>query len=63
MGEDHISINKIRLLTICLFAALIISGIVTTMGLIIPGAADHFDVEVTSMASQFTWFTGGVFLG
>ncbi len=63
MGEHHISINKIRLLTICLFAALIISGVVTTMGLIIPGAADHFDVEVTSMASQFTWFTGGVFLG
>jgi MFS transporter, TsgA protein len=33
------------------------------MGLIIPGAAEQFGVEVTSMASQFTWFTGGVFLG
>ncbi len=35
----------------------------TTLGLIIPGAAEHFGVEVTSMASQFTWFTGGVFVG
>jgi len=33
------------------------------MGLIIPSAAAHFDVEVTAMASQFTWFTGGVFFG
>ena len=48
---------------ICLFAPLIISGVVTTMGLVMPGAAEHFDVMVTSMASQFTWFTGGVFAG
>lgn len=33
------------------------------MGLIIPSAASHFDVEVTAMASQFTWFTGAVFVG
>ena len=33
------------------------------MGLIIPSAAAHFDVEVTTMASQFTWFTGAVFVG
>ncbi len=33
------------------------------MGLLIPGAAQQFDVDVTSMASQFTWFTGGVFVG
>ena len=33
------------------------------MGLIIPSAATHFDVEVTTMASQFTWFTGAVFVG
>ena len=33
------------------------------MGLIIPSAAAHFDVEVTAMASQFTWFTGAVFVG
>ncbi len=33
------------------------------MGLITPSAAEHFGVEVTAMASQFTWFTGGVFGG
>ncbi len=33
------------------------------MGLIIPSAAKHFDVEITAMASQFTWFTGAVFVG
>ena len=33
------------------------------MGLIIPSAATHFDVEITAMASQFTWFTGAVFVG
>ena len=55
--------NKIKLLVICLLATLIISGVVTTMGLITPIAADHFHVDVTSMAAQFTWFTGGVFAG
>ncbi len=33
------------------------------MGLITPIAAGHFHVDVTSMATQFTWFTGGVFAG
>lgn len=33
------------------------------MGLIIPRAAAHFDVTAVSMASRFTWFTGGVFVG
>ena len=33
------------------------------MGLIVPEAARSFSVEVTSMAAQFTWFTGGVFVG
>ncbi len=33
------------------------------MGLIIPGAARYFGVEVTAMAAQFTWLTGGVFAG
>jgi TsgA-like MFS transporter len=36
---------------------------VTTLGLIIPSAATYFGVEVTAMATQFTWFTGAVFVG
>ncbi|MGI9289012.1 MAG: MFS transporter [Pseudomonadales bacterium] len=44
-------------------ATFVISGFVTTMGLIIPRAAEHFGVDAVSMSSQFTWFTGGVFAG
>jgi len=33
------------------------------MGLVITGAAERFGVEITSMAAQFTWFTGGIFAG
>jgi fucose permease len=33
------------------------------MGLITPAAAEFFGVDVTSMAAQFTWLTGGVFAG
>ena len=62
-GNITITLNRTQLLAICLLATFIISGLVTTMGLIIPSAATHFDVEVTTMASQFTWFTGAVFVG
>jgi len=33
------------------------------MGLIIPSAATYYSVEITTMATQFTWFTGAVFVG
>jgi len=48
---------------ICLLATFLISGMVTTLGLIIPSAATYFAVEVTTMATQFTWFTGAIFVG
>ncbi len=63
MDHAAININKLQLLVLCLLATFIISGIVTTMGLITPSAAEHFAVDVTSMAAQFTWLTGGVFGG
>lgn len=44
-------------------ATFVISGFVTTMGLIGPRAAQHFGVDAVAMAAQFTWFTGGVFAG
>ncbi|MBT3425974.1 MAG: MFS transporter [Gammaproteobacteria bacterium] len=44
-------------------ATFLISGLVTTMGLIIPSAATYYSVEITTMATQFTWFTGAVFVG
>jgi len=42
------------LLIICQLATLIIAGVVTTMGLIVPKAAEFYQVGVTEMASQFT---------
>ena len=57
------SFNRGILMVVCLMATFIISGVVSTMGLVVPGAADKFGVSVTEMASQFTWFTGGVFAG
>ena len=55
--------NRAILMVVCLMATFIISGVVSTMGLVVPGAAEKFGVSVTDMASQFTWFTGGVFAG
>ena len=46
-----------------LLAALIIAGFATTIGLLTEPAANHYGVEITDVAAQFTWFTGGVFLG
>lgn len=55
--------NQYRLMFIPLLATLIMGGFVTTVGLLTEPAALHFGVEVTDIASRFTWFTGGVFLG
>jgi MFS transporter, TsgA protein len=33
------------------------------MGLIVPTAAEYYQVEVTEMAAQFTWFTGAGLIG
>lgn len=57
------SSNQIRLMFIPLLATLIMAGFVTTVGLLTQPAADHYGVPITDIASQFTWFTGGVFLG
>jgi TsgA-like MFS transporter len=50
-------------MSIPLLATLIMGGFVTTMGLLTEPAAIHYGVEITDIAAQFTWFTGGVFLG
>ncbi len=46
-----------------LLATLIMAGFVTTVGLLTEPAAGHYDVAITEIATRFTWFTGGVFLG
>ncbi len=55
--------NKIRVLAICLLATLIMSGLVTTIGLLTASAAAYYGVEVTQIAARFSWFIGGVFAG
>ena len=55
--------NQYRLLFVPLLATLILGGFVTTVGLITGPAALKYGVAITDIASQFTWFTGGVFLG
>ena len=55
--------NQYRLMFIPLLATLIMGGFVTTVGLLTEPAAIKYGVELTDIASQFTWFTGGVFLG
>lgn len=62
-GVIGVSSNQIRLMLIPLFATLIMAGFVTTVGLLTEPAALRYGVELTDIASQFTWFTGGVFLG
>ena len=55
--------NQYRLMFVPLLATLIMGGFVTTVGLITGPAALKYGVAITDIASQFTWFTGGVFLG
>lgn len=55
--------NRLQLLFICQTATLIIAGVVTTMGLLVPSAAEQFGVSVTDMAAQFSWFTGASMVG
>lgn len=57
------SANQYRLMFIPLLATLILGGVVTTVGLLTGPAALKYGVELTDIASQFTWFTGGVFVG
>lgn len=57
------TVNQAKLMFIPLLATLIMAGFVTTVGLLTEPAALRYGVEVTDIAAQFTWFTGGVFLG
>ena len=55
--------NQYRLMFIPLLATLIMAGFVTTVGLLTEPASRRYGVDITDIAAQFTWFTGGVFLG
>lgn len=55
--------NRWRLLISCLLATFLISGVVGTLGLVVPDAAARFGVTAPEMATTFGWFTYGVFSG
>ena len=55
--------NRFRLLLVCLLATFIMSGLVTPIGLLTASAAELYDVAITLIASQFSYFIGGIFLG
>jgi MFS transporter, TsgA protein len=55
--------NKLRLLAVCLLATFIMSGLVTPIGLLTASAAEGYGVALTLIASQFSFFIGGVFIG
>ncbi len=55
--------NRLQLLFICQCATLIIAGVVTTIGLVVPSAAEQFGVSATDMTAQFSWFTGASMVG
>lgn len=55
--------NQARLMFIPLMATFIMASFVTTMGLLTEPAAGHFGVSIADIAAQFSWFTGGVFIG
>ena len=57
------TINQYRLMIIPLTATLIMAGFVTTIGLLTEPAASAYGVEITDIASQFSWLAGGVFFG
>jgi len=57
------TVNQYRLMLIPLLATLIMAGFVTTVGLLTEPASERYGVTITDIASQFTWFTGGVFIG
>lgn len=60
---NSMTTNQVRLMLIPLLATLIMAGFVTTVGLLTESASERYGVTITNIASQFTWFTGGVFLG
>ncbi len=55
--------NSLQLLIACQLATFVIASVVTTIGLIVPAAAEYYGVEVTDMAAQFTWFTAAGLVG
>lgn len=55
--------NRVRLITICIIAAFLMSGFVNPIGLISEPVANTFGISITEAVSAFGFFTVGVFAG
>jgi TsgA-like MFS transporter len=55
--------NRVRLITLCIIAAFLMSGFVNPIGLISEPVANTFGISVTEAVSVFGYFTVGVFAG
>lgn len=55
--------NEWRLIGIALLVTFIISGFASQIGVLVGPVAEAFNLEFTSVAAQFTFLTGGMFIG
>ena len=62
-GLNRMSSNNIRLFTVCMLAAFVISGFLAPYGLLVGPIANAFATEVGVIGSLFSFFTGGIFVG
>jgi fucose permease len=58
-----ISLQRLKIIVICLFASFVISGLLNPIGLIGGPVAESFGIPVTVAVARFGYFTIGVFVG
>ena len=55
--------NTIRVVSVCLLTQVVIAGLVAPMGLLSEPMAEQNGIAIPAAAAQFSYLTGGVFLG
>ena len=58
-----ISLQRLKIVFICLLASFVISGLLNPIGLIGGPVAEWFGIPVTVAVARFGYFTFGVFVG
>jgi len=58
-----VSLQRLKIVVICLFASFVISGLLNPIGLIGGPVAESFGIPVTVAVARFGYFTIGVFVG
>ena len=55
--------NIQRTTTVCFLAYFVMSGMMNPIGIITGVMAEYFDQPITRITANFSWFTGGIFVG